>query len=170
MYKLILSAMLVLVSTSLFAGSWDSYKTISVQARESLSSLQSETNPASASTSLQGVVAACDATAQAAIDLDRPDIASWAYNNAAYANIVVFKKVCDYENITNKIETLSPKSQERIDLVRELQKTYAANLSLLDKATEFLDKASVTDKASSSKVTSNRHFISGIKAFINTKY
>jgi hypothetical protein len=168
--KKFLMVVLALSISALASASWSDYRSASTEARRYLSQLQAETNTATALSSLEGVVAACEATAVEAKKLGRPDIASWAYNNAAYANIVAFKKACNYTSMNTKIESLDPKCEDRKILLRQLQDLYRTNLHLLDSADKYLESASALSSVSAAKVESNRGFISDVRKFIEITF
>ena len=141
---------------------WDVYHTKSAEARTSLKALESAVS-FTASSALT-VTAQYKALAEEARTLGRPDLAIWSLNNAAFANIILFKKLVNYGVVVKSIEALPSKSKERIAAVKALQATYASNRSLLEDSISLLDDAvrlsndSKTDKVQEKKIDSNRAF------------
>lgn len=106
--------------------------------------------------------------------LDRPDIAAWQYNNIAYYSIDEFKKKTDYANLMAKIEGSMDK-KEKSDLIESAKKTLKGNISLLEKAKEYLEKAkglddSVSadkkDESRTNAISNNLNYVEWVQKFI----
>ncbi len=163
-----------------FKADWAKYRTDSDLAKDTLNRVETLKNLSGTAQQnsdyaflLYGsVLHNYNALAEDAKELGREDLQAWAKNNEAYAAILYFKWLVKYDERNATIEALSPKSKERLALVKELQEAYVNNIDLLKFPESWLDEADeLSSEAKLTKrTTSNRDFIVGVKALIAHKF
>lgn len=109
-------------------------------------------------------------TAEISQKLQRPDIASWQFNNIGYYSIVEFKRRTDYNNRFKDIEAM-PYGQEKIQFINETKEIFRREMDLLTSAQESLYDAIEIDNLAPDKerqkiINSNINYINSVKNFI----
>ena len=110
-------------------------------------------------------------TAQVAQKLNRPDIASWQYNNIGYYSITEFKKRTDYNSRMQDLQIM-PYNKEKEIYLQETREKLRSEIALLEAARESLYDAIELNSQSPDKdreaiINSNLNFINNINEFIN---
>ena len=146
------------------------YRTLSAQARQSLKELESAVLVTTESAVT--VTAQYEALANVAPS-DESKV--WCLNNAAYANIVLFKKLVRYYAANAEINALNPKSKERIALVKALQAEYVKYRTLLDNTDPNLKDGIVisqhlNNERQKNVLDSNYRFVIDSLIFIEQKF
>lgn len=104
--------------------------------------------------------------------LNRKDLAAWAANNKFYTDIVLFKCLTNYKIRTTDIDSLNPKSPERLSKVKDLQIIEAQYLSLLEESLKEIKSETIdpSDKKLFLKLESNLNFVSDVREFVARKF
>ncbi len=103
--------------------------------------------------------------------LNRPDIASWQYNNIGFYSINEFKKRTDYASRMKDLEIM-PYGDEKVLYVQETKDKINSELDLLKSARESLYDAMELNNQSPDKnrekiIDSNLQFVNSIFEFLN---
>lgn len=119
-------------------------------------------SPASLTESVQGQLE----MARVTLELNRPDIAAWRYNDAGYKLVKEFMALTNYDATTADIN--HTKKGERKAKREAFKTVLQANVALLDEAQGHLLKAiSLSDEDKLKRaVDSNIGFIQWVKTFI----
>jgi len=166
MKKVLLTAVMTVALASGLKAS--DYKAASSQARQSLKELESSVSVTASSAVT--VTAQYKALAEIATTEENK---AWALNNAGYANIVLFKKLVNYDAANTAINALNPKSKERTAAVKALQSEYIKYKNLLEEIS--LDDAirisqNLGNKRQWNALVSNRQFVTDSLIFIDEKF
>ncbi len=109
--------------------------------------------------------------AKAAEKLDRPDLASWQYNNAGKQAIDAFRNETDYTKRMGKINTMKS-GTEKIVYLKETRAALSGKMAILKDADKYLNKAEALnkkkrDKSRTRAIASNQAFIEKMKSFLD---
>ena len=110
-------------------------------------------------------------TAEISQKLQRPDIASWQFNNIGYYSIMEFKRRTDYNSRIKDIEAM-PYSEEKLQYIKETKEIFRTEMPLLTSALDNLYDAIELDNLEPDKerqkiINSNINYINSVKDFIN---
>jgi len=138
---------------------WDAYN-----------SARAEVNWYKENWDFKGLVNALNRTAKIAQKLERPDIASWQFNNIGYYAIVEFKNRTDYTSRMKDIEVM-PYGKEKVQYINETKENLRSEMDLLTNAMESLYDAIELDNQAPDMerqkiINSNINFINSIKEFV----
>ena len=155
---------------------WEHYRVISGNTKAELKALENAAPESLSTTSADKLVADYANAKDIANQLGRDDLITWALNNAAYAKIVLFKKLVRYDESSAVINALNPKDKQRTVLIKALQVEYVKNKSLIEEAVDLLTKAVQigqhleNNTKQWSRIVSNRQFGMDSLIFIDRKF
>ena len=109
-------------------------------------------------------------TARCANLLNKPDIEAWQFNNMGYFTILEFKRLAEYHERINRIETMKG-GKAKTEFTNETRQRFADYFYLLESAERYLNKAKRIDKNlndmnRTKMILNNKKFVDSIKRFI----
>jgi hypothetical protein len=178
MKKTILAVMMVFGFANILSANdmWVHYGVASSNTKAGLRALENAAPESLSITSADKLVEEYAAVRDIANQLRRDDLITWTLNNAAYAKIVLFKKLVRYDESNAAINALNPKDKQRTVLVKALQVEYVKNKSLLEEAVDLLTQAVQVGQHLEnntkqwSRIVSNRQFAMDSLIFIDRKF
>jgi len=147
-----------------------SYQMTKAELWDAYNSARVEVNSFKENWDFKGLVNALTRTAEIAQKLERPDIASWQFNNIGYYSIVEFKNRTDYTSRMKDIEVM-PYGKEKVQYINETKEILRSEMALLTNAMESLYDAIELDNQAPDMerqkiINSNINFINSIKEFV----
>ena len=140
------------------SGLWRLYKSSKAKVNDAL-----ETND------LDTIITYLKIAGECAVELGRPDIASWQFNNIGHYSILEFQRLTGYEKRMRELATMNSRV-DRTEFINDTKIIFSANIQLLLEADKYLVQAQIIDdELESSRRTEtierNRDFINWVKEF-----
>jgi hypothetical protein len=137
---------------------WQTYKAAKAKVNESLESGDLDT-----------VILNLKIAGECALQLGRPEIASWQFNNIGHYSIQEFQKITDYDSRMRQLATMNDRNL-RSNFLEETKQTFNENITLLTYAEPFLEQAQIIDdelepSRRTATIERNMDFIVWVKNF-----
>ncbi|MBN1301878.1 MAG: hypothetical protein JW995_11745 [Melioribacteraceae bacterium] len=139
---------------------WETYK-----------KAKSEVSVALENNEIKKVISNLIVAGECAMELGRPGIASWQYNNIGHYSIEEFKRLTDYDNRIRNLATLK-NSTERKEYLNQTKSLFRQHFTLLETAEKHLLNAQIIDdelekSRRTNAIEKNIEFINWVRSFIN---
>lgn len=138
---------------------WTEYNNAKNKAQEAL-----------AENNIESVINNLRIAGECALELGRPGIAAWQFNNIGNYSIIEFKRVTGYNEKINGLNESSANPGKEI-LLAETKLIFKKHIKLLEVAEKYLEKAQIIDdeleeSSRTGIIQSNAEFIEWVKEFI----